>query len=177
MTKTPKNPAELNIVLDRDNFMRSLIRELAGTLQDVIGIEDASGYISVVGAKMGEGINSSYRQALSVDRLSRAQVADVLVDLKRRIDGRFFVIEQDDERIVFGNSQCPFGDKVLDRPSMCMMTSNVFGHIAAENLGYARVDLQRTIAEGHGECRVVVNLRPDGSASSEGGHEYFKSTE
>jgi len=47
---------------------------------------------------------------------------------------------------------------VLSRPSMCMMTSNVFGVIAAENLGYARVDLEKTIAQGHGECRVVVHL-------------------
>ena len=31
---------------------------------------------------------------------------------------------------------------------MCMMTSNVFGHIAAENVGYAKVELQETIARG-----------------------------
>jgi hypothetical protein len=45
-----------------------------------------------------------------------------------------------------------------------MMTSNIFGHIAAENLGYSKVELQRTIAEGHSECRVVVYLRPTAEA-------------
>ena len=56
--------------------------------------------------------------------------------MKRRINGDFYVIEESETHIVLGNRACPFGDKVLGRPSMCMMTSNVFGHVAAENLGY-----------------------------------------
>jgi hypothetical protein len=43
---------------------------------------------------------------------------------------------------------------------VCMMTSNVFGHIAAENLDYDKVELQQTIAEGQHEYRVVGYLRP-----------------
>ncbi len=44
----------------------------------------------------------------------------------------------------------------LGRPSLCMMTSNVFGVIAAENLGYAKVALTETIALGAPGCRAVV---------------------
>ncbi|MGK7865398.1 methanogen output domain 1-containing protein [Falsiroseomonas sp. E2-1-a4] len=146
--------------LERDVFLRRLLRELAGTLQDVVGLEEASGYISVVGAAMGEHIDGAYRHALAVDRLSREQVSTVLVDLKRRIQGDFFIVEETEDRIVLGNRACPFGELVLGRPSLCMMTSNVFGSIAAQNLGYAGVALDRTIAQGHSECRVVVHLRP-----------------
>jgi predicted ArsR family transcriptional regulator len=96
----------------------------------------------------------------------------VLVDLKRRINGDFYVIEESESHIVLGNRACPFGDKVLGRPSMCMMTSNVFGHVAAENLSYAKVELARTIAEGHSECRVIVHLNPDERVE---GREYFRS--
>ena len=56
-----------------------------------------------------------------------------------------------------------------------MMTSNVFGSIAAENLGYAKVDLQETIAEGDPRCRVVVHLKPTEDAEASDGREYFKS--
>jgi Methanogen output domain 1 len=132
----------LNLPLERDIFLRVLIRELSGTLQDIVGLEEASGFISIVGGRMGREINQNYKSALAVSNLSRLQVADVLVDLKRRIQGDFYVIEQNDEKIVFGNRICPFGEKVLDRPAMCMMTSNVFGTIAADNLGYAKVELQ-----------------------------------
>jgi predicted ArsR family transcriptional regulator len=163
---------ELPLALERDLFLRSLLRELAGTLQDVVGVREASGYISVVGARIGEQINHDYKNALAVDRLTREQVAAVLVDLKRRIQGDFRVIEENADTIVLGNRSCPFGDKVLGRPSMCMMTSNVFGHIAADNLGYARVELQETIAQGHPGCRVVVHLKPTEEASD--GREYFR---
>ena len=84
----------LKIPLDRDVFTRTLIRELAGALEDVIGIEEASGYISIVGSAIGEQINQDYRRAYEVSSLSRGQVADVLVDLKRRIQGNFFIIEE-----------------------------------------------------------------------------------
>ena len=165
---------DLPIALERDVFLRSLIRELAGTLQEVVGLEEASGFVSVVGQKVGEQINESYKAALSVPTLSRPQVAAVLVDLKRRIQGDFYIIEEDDEKIVFGNRACPFAEKVIGRPAMCMMTSNVFGGIAAENLGYAKVVLQETIAEGSSGCRVVVHLKPTPEAEAAIGREYFK---
>ena len=176
MTSLPVIPpvGELDIPLDRDVFMRTLIRELSGTLEDVVGLQEASGFVTVVGQAMGDQINRAYRAALSVPQLSREQVADVLVDLKRRIRGEFFILEQGDERIVFGNTACAFGDKVVGRPSMCMMTSNVFGSIATDNLGYAKVELQETIAQGHPGCRVVVYLRRTADVEALAGREYVK---
>lgn len=168
-----RDPAGLDMSLNRDVFLRTLVRELSGTLEDVVGLKEASGYISVVGQSMGDWMNSDYRAAFHVDRLSRHQVSQVLVDLKRRIQGDFYVIEETDEKIVLGNRICPFGDKVVDRPSMCMMTSNVFGAIAADNLGYAKVELQQTIARGDAGCRVVVYLKPTAEAQEAQGREYF----
>jgi predicted ArsR family transcriptional regulator len=162
------------VPLERDIFLRTLLRHLAGTLQDVVGLDEASGFVSVVGQKIGDDINSAYRSALAVDRLSREQVADVLVDLKRRIQGDFFIIEEDDEKIVLGNRACPFAEKVVGRPALCMMTSNVFGSIAAENLGYAKVVLEQAIARGDSGCRVVVYLKPSEAAQQSTGREYFK---
>lgn len=167
------NVEKLNIALERDVFLRTLIRELSGVLQEVVGLDEAAGFVSVVGQRVGEQINESYKTALEVSRLDRRQVAAVLVDLKRRIRGDFYVIEEDDDKIVFGNRACPFAEKVLDRPAMCMMTSNVFGVIAAENLGYAKVALERTIAQRHGACRVVVYLKPNEEAQAAQGRDYF----
>lgn len=170
-----RRPAELpqsELGLDRDVFIRSLLRSLAGTLEEVVGLEEAEGFISVVGGTIGAELDERYRAALGVERLDPDQVGEVLVDLKRRIDGDFFVISQDEERIVLGNRACPFGEKVLGRPSLCMMTSNVFGSIAADNLGYARVDLEETIAEGAPGCRVVVHLTPEDDDTVLG-REYF----
>lgn len=164
----------LKVSLEREGFFGTLIRELSGTLQDLVGLEEASGFISVVGQTMGREIDKEYKSALKLSNLSREQVAEILVDLKKRIKGDFYVIEESDKKIVFGNRICPFGDKVIDRPSMCMMTSNVFGSIAADNLGYAKVELQETIANGDSGCRVVVYLEHTEEAEEAAGREYFK---
>jgi predicted ArsR family transcriptional regulator len=164
----------LSIDLDRDSFLRTLLRELTGALQDVVGLEEASGLIRVVGQRVGDQLNEKYKRALGETRLTREQVAAVLVDLKRRIHGGFYVIEQNDEKIVLGNRACPFGDKVIGRPSMCMMTSNMFGIIVAENLGYAKVVIEKAIARGDPGCRVVVYLKPSDELDSVPGHEYFQ---
>lgn len=171
---SPPSAASVELPLERDVFLRTLIRELAGTLQDVVGMEEAAGFVSVVGQRVGDWINDSYRSALALPQLDRGQVAEVLVDLKRRIQGEFFVIEENDERIVLGNRACPFAEKVIGRPALCMMTSNVFGVVAADNLGYAKVSIEQSIALGDPGCRVVVYLKPTPEAQAAQGREYFQ---
>lgn len=165
----------LELPIERDQFLRSMIRELAGTLQDIVGIDEAAGFLNVVGYRTGQHVNDTYRNAFQLSNLSREQVTAVLVDWKRRIKGNFFVIEESDEKIVLGNRQCPFAEQVEGREAMCVMTSNIFGVIAAENLGYAKVDLEATMARGDHECRVVIYLKPDESSDEFAGQEYFKS--
>jgi len=170
-----KEVKDLNIPLERDGFLRNLIRELSGLLEDMVGLEETSGFISVVGQNIGTQVNQLYRQELKVPRLSREQVADVLVDLKDRINGEFYIEEQGDTKIVLSCKACPFAEKVKDRSSLCMMTSNVFGVITADNLGYAKVDLEKTIARGDSECRVVVYLISDNEQTqAASGREYFE---
>ncbi|MCX5875822.1 MAG: methanogen output domain 1-containing protein [Deltaproteobacteria bacterium] len=164
---------QLDLPLNRDLFLRTLIRELAGTLEEVVGYEEAAGYISLVGQHMGDWINALYTKELGVVTLNRQQVAEILVDLKQRIHGNFSIVEQNNEKIVLQSTSCPFEDKVLDRPSMCMMTSNVFGVITAANLGYAKVVLEETIAKGCGHCRVVVHTKQGPEADAAQGREYY----
>ncbi len=165
--------ADLSLPLDRDRFLRQLLRELAGTLEEVVGIDEAEGYIAMVGRHMGRWMDRLYREGLGLPRLDARRVAHVLVDLKARIEGGFAIESLDEGRIVLVNDRCPFGEMVRDRPSLCMMTSNVFGTLASANLGYAKVALEETIARGDDRCRVVVHLRDDEAAARADGREYF----
>ncbi|SMY08480.1 methanogen output domain 1-containing protein [Flavimaricola marinus] len=165
--------ADAQLSLDRDVFFRRLLRDLSGTLEGVVGIEAAEGYISTVGGQVGLWINQSYREALGKPKLDAEAVAAVCVDLKKRIGGDFHLISADEDKMVFGNNRCPFGEMVLGRTSLCMMTSNVFGRISADNLGYARVELDQTIAKGDPGCRVVVHLRPNDEAPPDA-REYYQ---
>lgn len=165
--------AQLAHPLERDGFFRSVLRELAGVLEEVVGLDQAEGLVSVVGQRLADEINAGYRDGLATATLDEAQVAEVLVDLKRRIGGGFSIEARDSRRIVLRNTACPFGAAVIGRPALCMMTSNVFGGIVAENLGYARVVLESTIANGDGGCHVVVELQPPDAEGSLTGREYF----
>lgn len=164
----------LHVPLERDVFLRTLVRHLSGALQDVVGLEEASGFVSLVGQRMGDEIGGAYKAALEVTRLDRDMVRDVCLDLKRRIQGDFFVIAEDDDKIVFGNRACPFAEQVVGRGALCMMTSNVFGTIAADNLGYGKVVLAETIANGDPGCRVVLYLRRTAEAEAAEGREYLR---
>lgn len=166
--------ASLSLPLERDLFLRTLVRHLSGALQDVVGLEEASGFVSLVGQRMGDEIGGAYKAALDVTRLDRDMVRDVCLDLKRRIQGDFFVIEEDDDKIVFGNRACPFAEQVVGRGALCMMTSNVFGTIAADNLGYGKVVLAETIANGDPGCRVVLYLKRTAESEAAEGREYLR---
>ena len=166
--------SEVDIPLERDSFMRELLRQLSGTLQDVIGVDEAAGFISIVGQKMGDKINQDYCSALDVANLNRHQVAAVMADLKQRIKGDFSVVSEDADKIVLESNSCPFAEKVVGRSSLCMMTSNVFGTIAAQNLGFAKVHLDKTIAQGDAGCRVVIYLNHNEDAEAVSGIEYYK---
>jgi predicted ArsR family transcriptional regulator len=162
----------LPIPLNRDLFMRNMLREVASSLDKALGPEGASHFIGGVGERTGEHLNIYYRAALGTTRLTRAEVAQSLVDLKRRIQGDFYIVEETDQKIVLGNRACPFGSKVKGQPALCMMTSSVFGTIAAQNLGYGKVALDRTIAQGHPECRVTVYLKKTVESDAAPGREY-----
>ena len=167
----PAPMAELPIPFNRDSYLRALLGNLADTFEGVIGLRDASGFVSIVGQRIGEEVNQNYRDALERKRLSRAEVADAIVDFQRRVQGDFFVIEQDDDKIVLGNRACPFAERAFGHPSLCMTTSSTLGVLAAQNLGYAKVVIEQAIAQGHPGCRVVVHLKPGAKGE---GREYYE---
>lgn len=169
-----QNVDTANVPLDRDVFLRNLIRHLAGTMEEVLGINEASCFMSIVGQTLGDQIDRDYKQALAVSNLTRDQITDVLVDLNRRIRSNFYVIEEHENKIILANGGCPFGNETACPSSLCTITSNILGVIVAENLGYAKVELQQTIARGQPGCRVVVHLNPSPEAEAAEGREYLK---
>src|SRR5436190_9439316 len=166
-----KSMAGLHVPLDRNSYLRALLGSLADTFEGVIGQRDAAGFVSIVGQRIGEEVTQNDRDALGKKRLSASEVAQALCDFQRRVAGDFFVIEQDDEKIVLGNRACPFAERVFGHASLCMTTSGTFSVMAAQNLGYAKVVIEQAIAQGHPGCRVVIHLKPGAQGE---GREYYE---
>ncbi|MBT8200169.1 MAG: ATP-binding protein [Acidimicrobiia bacterium] len=143
----------------KEPFLRALVVQLSQELEWRHGPEAAEHVVAQVGTSVGGQMEDEYREAKSiVGRMTPNQMADCYVRLKHAIDGGFFVIEATDERIILGNTACPFGPAVRKSPALCRMTSSVFGGIAARNAGDSTVVLEERIAVGDPGCKVVVNL-------------------
>lgn len=163
--------SEVPVALDLERFLGLIVKALSTTLEDTVGAREASGFISLVGLAVSDEIQTEYVRANGSRRLDRRAISGALIDLKRRIGGDFYVIEDNNERIVLGNRRCPFGDLAKACPTLCTVTSHVFGHMVAESQGYGRVTLADTIARGADRCRIVIDL--DADAPDDGGQSYY----
>lgn len=145
----------------REQFLLAVAVNLAQRIEYHAGPDEATSLINEVGTQVGYEFEKSYRWDNGIEGpLTNEQMADLFVELKAAIDGDFYVIEIDDGRIVLGNNKCPFGKVVQTAPSLCQMTSAVFGGIASRNRGDSRVKLDERIAVGDPGCRVVVEFSP-----------------
>jgi len=152
---------------NRTEFLNAMVLSVADTLRHNLGADYSETVIAQVAHRIGDIFNDHFQLKHNTTRLSVEQVAEALVELKRRIDGGYRIVEISEDRIVLYNSLCPFGSGALGRPELCKMTSGVFGRIASENLGYARVDVRSAITRGDRECRVVIDLVRDCPAAAD----------
>ncbi|MGZ4153930.1 MAG: methanogen output domain 1-containing protein [Actinomycetota bacterium] len=145
---------------DKLSFLRALVVQLAQAVEEDQGPVAAEAAVAQVGTDVGGQMEDAYRRVRGLTGpLTPEQMGDLYVRLKRALDGDFFVIEANDERIVLGNNACPFGSVVQYAPALCRMTSSVFGGIAARNnLEGSAVQLEERIAVGDPQCRVTVWL-------------------
>ncbi len=158
----------------KEPFLRALTVELAQAIEAREGPDVAEAVVADVGASVGGRMEEAYRAARGIaGRLTPQQIADLYVRLKGAIDGSFYVICADEQKIVLGNRRCPFGPVVQRQPGLCRMTSSVFGGIAARNTGRSAVVLEERIALGDPECRVVVWLGEHAPPDPEGAHHYL----
>ncbi|HSL10897.1 MAG TPA: methanogen output domain 1-containing protein [Actinomycetota bacterium] len=157
----------------RESFLRALVVQLATSLEETQGPAAAQAAVAQVGTDVGARMEDAYRKANRLDGpLDVEQTADLYVGLKNAIGGRFRVTERHADRIVLTTDACPFGDVVRRSPSLCRMTSSVFGGIAARNVRGAAVQLEERIAVGDPGCRVVVWLEEPPNSQRELVHVY-----
>jgi PAS domain S-box-containing protein len=158
------------IALDRDTFMRQLIASLGLLNEGILGSDVAGAYIMNVGLSMGAAIEAEYKRFWAIDRpFTVGEYTHVIIDLKQKINGNFSLVA----KVVVRTTSCPFDAFVRQSPSLCFMTSSVFGGIAARNFGYAKVVLHKRIALGDPGCYVTVHLQRTAEAECSVGKEYY----
>ena len=149
------------VLENHTDFLNAMVLSIADTLRHNLGPAHSETVIAQVAHLVGDRFNDHFQLKHKTTRLSVEQVANALIELKQGIEDGYHIVEVSDERIVLLNDKCPFGQGALGRPELCKMTSGVFGRIASENLGYARVDVRSAITRGDRKCSVVIDLVPE----------------
>lgn len=164
---------DLTIDISNTDFRNEVLLELDSVLEDLFGKVESTSFLNIVATKLAESIISKYEHALGKRHFSVSELANLLVDLKQRIGGQFRIVDITSTSIRLRNSRCPFGERVRGNPSMCSMTSTVFGRIITKSANYAAVSIPKSIAKGHDGCDVVISLEPNVELN-EHTQEYFK---
>ncbi len=141
--------------LTANKFLGKLITQYAHIHQRAIGSE-AQEYIKQLGIRTGEWLEAYYNEPT----WTPDDYAHSIVDIKNAIGGEFFISEVTADYVVVKSNKCPFGSQVKDAPHLCMMTSSVFGGIAARHFQYGEVNLRQRIALGDPNCEVMIAFKP-----------------
>ncbi len=153
-------------------FLQTFILELMHASEQ-LGQEHSRQLIENIARTAGCFFEEVYRQQIDnkEDALDIESYIELILGLKNHIGGKFSLTSSTPDCIAVSNSCCPFGEKVGNFPELCGMTSSVFGGIAARNFGYAKVEIDKSIARHDGCCEVYVHLNPD-KAGDRPGIEY-----
>lgn len=142
----------------REAFLNTLVGSLCETIENVVGIEDAEAFIGIVGRRMAQSERARMGGPMPA---TPCGVAEHLRKFKADIGGEFEIDKVEGSKITFSNTRCPFANEAKGRRSLCMMTTNVFGRVAADATGYARVNVAEALARGDQRCLVTIDLEWD----------------
>ena len=153
---------------DLQRFLQKMLGSVAGTLEEIVGLEEAKGYMSLVGEQLACSTDIAPGRCASA-----YETGDLFVSMQRQVGGGFRVTSTGVDRVELQSLTCPFGRHVVGRPSLCMITSNMFGRLAAEQHGHVTVELAEAIARGDRRCVVRVNTAPDLEISTDNQRHFF----
>ncbi|MBW2980078.1 HTH domain-containing protein [Candidatus Woesearchaeota archaeon] len=138
--------------LNKENFLNKLVIQIAANSDDKKAIKSAA-------SKMADHIVELYKGYYGIDKLNFDQVVEAIEDAQEKIGGKAEVIEKADKHLTLKCTKCPFGDNVKLCRHLCYVTSNILGKLASKNLGYAKVNIKKAIAQGADHCLVEVYLK------------------
>jgi two-component system response regulator HydG len=150
-------------------FLQTFILELMHASEQ-LGQKQCQKLIEQIAQTAGCFFEEIYRsdQANKEKNLDIESYIELILGLKNNIGGNFSLSSSNQDSIAVCNTSCPFGDKVVNFPELCGMTSSVFGGIAARNFGYAKVEIAKSIAKHDGCCEVYIHLDPETAKNRQG---------
>ena len=112
-----------------------------------------------IGAKIGRDFAVEYQRTHKVGRpFSRADFVRCIEHLGESWGCGYKKVEEETDRIEFCVGTCPLADAATQYPDICELENGVFGGIAGEGLGFAKVGVSRSTGPSPKDCRILVHI-------------------
>lgn len=157
--------SDKNLYLDKESFFLFLIVKLAKIVEERFGKQESTDLFSIIGANLAHEINSYYREKFSKDKLSAECIATSLIEFSAKLNEKFYLVSLDQDKLVLGNKNCPYGVELKDREVFCQLDKSMAENMVKENFGYGKAELSQTIAQGDEECLITIYLKPENDPS------------
>jgi len=152
-------------------FFKIIISYLLDHMVEYTSEKETRQFVKAVGLNIANIVSHNTKE--KSEKIDLKQVAEELVEFKNHIGGAFSIQHVTDTEIRLTNQTCPFQEAVLDRPALCEMTTNVLGKMTSNSTGYARVRLEKAIANGDNQCVVCIRVRADETTPDHEESEFF----
>ncbi len=131
-----------------------------------------------IGIKLGRQASEQYRLVNGVsDPLSRQDYARCLLSLKDIWGWDCVMLDERANSLSLRIPHCPFGSSAASGSELCGLESAVFGGIAADQFGYAKVCLNRGCGTPPQNCLVTIHIRKTDESLAAQGETYPEALE
>ena len=112
-----------------------------------------------IGAKIGRDVASEYQRTHTVGRpFSREDFVRCIEHLGESWGCGYRKVEEETDRIEFCVGTCPLADAATQYPDICELENGIFGGIAGDELGFAKVCVNRSNGASPKYCRILVHI-------------------
>ncbi|MCX7338572.1 MAG: methanogen output domain 1-containing protein [Alphaproteobacteria bacterium] len=162
----PRHP-----LTDKVFFLSTILEELVGAIESLVGFEEAAGLMHIVGHNIAEKVHPHSEEG---HLLTADQALSIFNDCMKAKGGEAYLLSPDPDKRVIKIKECLFGkEHVKNHPSLCKLTTSILGRFIAQNHGYSRIEIKETIAQGCAECHINIDLKPSSDTESSHGIEFF----
>jgi hypothetical protein len=109
-----------------------------------------------VGIAFGQEVSQSYREFFNLRRLSPEYLPGLIFEVSYKTGGGFMLYRTFEGGVVMQSTRCPLPGALWGNAGLCEACKGCVAGVVADNTGYAKVHLAKSLMRGFKSCLMVV---------------------
>lgn len=175
----PFRKAGMGVVRKNDqDLLQATLRGILDSVGAVLHPSALRQSLRRIGITLGRQASEQYRLVNGVSYpFSRKDYAHCLLSLKELWGWECVMLDESANSLSLRIPSCPFGSSAARGSELCELDSAMYGGIAAEQFGYAKVCLKRGCGTLPQNCLVTIHIRKTDESLAAQGETYPEALE